>query len=116
MESRMPISPARQSRNDAPRLPSDYWVIALDDGLAVRSARGIEAEGFDCVAAARHWIEEREAEEADELAAIADSEADLIGGLPDAVTELHAHRLAESHAERAAILADLGTAADRRRR
>jgi hypothetical protein len=40
----------------------------------------------------------------------------LIGGLPDAVTELHAHRLAESDAERAAILADLSTAADRRRR
>ena len=40
----------------------------------------------------------------------------LIGSLPDAVTELHAHRLAESDAERAAILADLGTVAPARRR
>ncbi|MBE7203310.1 MAG: hypothetical protein INR70_36700 [Parafilimonas terrae] len=40
----------------------------------------------------------------------------LIGSLPDAVTELHAHRLAESDAERAAILADLGTVMPARRR
>ena len=38
----------------------------------------MEAEGFDCIAAARHWIEEREAEEADELAALVDFEADQI--------------------------------------
>lgn len=40
----------------------------------------------------------------------------LIAGLPADVTELHAHRLAESDAERAAILADLGTVAPARRR
>lgn len=58
--------------------PSDYWIISLDRTWAVRSARGMEAEGFDCIAAARHWIEEREAEEADELAALVDFEADQI--------------------------------------
>lgn len=46
--------------------------------LGCRSARGLEAEGFDCLAAARHWLEGREAEEADDLAAIADFEADQI--------------------------------------
>ncbi|MBE7203311.1 MAG: hypothetical protein INR70_36705 [Parafilimonas terrae] len=59
-------------------ITSDYWLAPLDGAWAVLSARGIEAEGFDCTAAARHWIEEREAEEADELAAITDFEADLI--------------------------------------
>lgn len=59
-------------------LVGNYWLIPLDRAWAVRSARGIETEGFDCTAAARHWIEEREAEEADELAALADFEADLI--------------------------------------
>lgn len=57
---------------------SDYWLIPLDGAWSIRSARGIEAEGFDCIAAARHWIEEHEAEEADELAALADFEADQI--------------------------------------
>ncbi|KTS07924.1 hypothetical protein SB2_02850 [Methylobacterium radiotolerans] len=61
-----------------PGVLRDRWIIPLDRAWAVRSARGIEAEGFDCIAAARHWIEEREAEEADELAAIADCEADQI--------------------------------------
>lgn len=74
----MSISPTRQPCTDALRHPSDYWVTALDGAWAVRSAHGLEAEGFDCMAAARHWIEEREAEEADELAAIADCEADQI--------------------------------------
>ncbi|MET3482352.1 hypothetical protein [Methylobacterium sp. 1973] len=40
----------------------------------------------------------------------------LIDGLPPAVTELHAHRLAETDADRAAILADLGTVTTGRRR
>ncbi len=74
----MSISPTRPPCTDKLRHPSDYWVTALDGAWAVRSTRGLEAEGFDCIAAARHWIEEREAEEADELAAIADCEADQI--------------------------------------
>lgn len=61
-----------------PSLSEDRWIVILDRAYAVRSARGLEAEGFDCIAAARHWIEEREAEEADELAEIADCEADQI--------------------------------------
>ncbi|WP_043346145.1 hypothetical protein [Methylobacterium sp. B1] len=64
---------------DPTAFPTDRWIIPLDGAWAVRSAFGIEAEGFDCTAAARHWIEEREAEEADELAALADFEADQIG-------------------------------------
>ncbi|SEH35094.1 hypothetical protein SAMN02799636_01698 [Methylobacterium sp. 275MFSha3.1] len=40
----------------------------------------------------------------------------LIDGLPPAVTELHAHRLAQTDADRAAILADLGTVTTGRRR
>lgn len=40
----------------------------------------------------------------------------FIGRLPESVTELHAHRLAETDAERAAVLADLGTVAPARRR
>lgn len=36
--------------------------------------------------------------------------------LPPAVTELHAHRLAETDADRAAVLADLGTVTTGRRR
>ncbi|WP_182179439.1 hypothetical protein [Methylobacterium radiotolerans] len=72
------ISPARQLGNATLRHPSDYWITALDGAYAVRSARGLETEGFDCIAAARHWIEEREAEEAEELAAIADCKADQI--------------------------------------
>ncbi|MHB2205024.1 hypothetical protein [Methylobacterium sp. CM6257] len=54
---------------------ADYWIVPLDGYLAVRSARGMEAEGFDCRAAARHWIEERQAEDADEVASLADFEA-----------------------------------------
>ncbi|PJI55418.1 hypothetical protein CTI14_05020 [Methylobacterium radiotolerans] len=61
-----------------PSSPEDRWIVVLDRAYAVRSARGLEAEGFDCIAAASHWIEEREAEEADELAAIADCDADQI--------------------------------------
>lgn len=61
-----------------PSLSEDRWIVVLDRAYAVRSARGLEAEGFDCIAAASHWIEEREAEEADELAAIADFDADQI--------------------------------------
>ncbi len=40
----------------------------------------------------------------------------LIAGLPADVTELHAHRLAKTDAERGAILADFGTVAPARRR
>ncbi|MGU3480306.1 hypothetical protein ACLBX8_32100, partial [Methylobacterium sp. D48H] len=40
----------------------------------------------------------------------------LFDGLPPAVTELHAHRLAQTDADRAAILADLGTITTGRRR
>lgn len=69
---------ASGGRVPVPSTSDDRWVVILDRAYAVRSPRGLEAEGFDCIAAARHWIEEREAEEADELAAIADCEADQI--------------------------------------
>lgn len=64
------------------RPPSDYWITRLDGAYAVRSARGIEAEGLPSYGDAQAVIsdletaDQIEAEQA--AAALADYHADLM--------------------------------------